>query len=341
MESDQLAILVRAIARLQANDTPDANLVSALATLILRPPPPALVDRERRARFTVAPRIERAAAAVVEVAVDAVPSPAQSPTAPPGRQVSSSASRQDDGRLIARPSSLELIEERADLAAPRRAATGDKAPAPHRTAEPVGPESPLESLFPPGRVRGILRELTTVTSASGLPDVAVAIALMARAIPIARLPRKLITTLCHSIQLLFDAGPAMLPFARDKQQLAATMLRLFGRDRLRVADFIGSPLHRVRAQRQVRWDGLRWPVRGSAIVVVSDLGVGGGNSVTDADEWWRFAGEADARGLRSIALIPYERDRWPQAAAAFETALTWDLDTGVQALRRGARRPNR
>ena len=339
MESDHLATLVRAIARLQVGDVPDADLVDALATLISRPAP-APAARERRPPFTLPARTGRAAGGG-DAEVPSAPSPQRPRTAPPDRRVADSVSRRDDGRLIARPSNLEVIDDRADLAAPRRAETSDTNPADYRATAPVGPESPLESLFPPGRVRGILRELTTVTSASGPPDIAAAIELMARATPIELLPRKQVTTLCHSIQLLFDAGPAMLPFARDKQQLSATTLRLFGRDRVRVADFISSPLQRVRAQRQVRWDDLRWPARGSALVVVSDLGIGAGTSETHADEWRHFVEQADSRGLRSIVLIPYERDRWPTAAAAFGTALTWDLDTGVQALHRRARQRRR
>jgi len=200
--------------------------------------------------------------------------------------------------------------------------------------------APLESLFPPVRVRGILRELVTLRSASGPLDVAAAIELMARAVPVDRLPRTSVSALGHSLLLFFDAGPAMLPFTRDKQQLAATSLRLFGRDRVRVADFISTPLHRVRPQRQVRWEELRWPTRGSAVVVVTDLGIGGGQTETrrHADDWRRFVEETHTRQLRSVALIPYARDRWPPTADAFGTALTWDLDTGVQALYKNARR---
>jgi hypothetical protein len=163
----------------------------------------------------------------------------------------------------------------------------------------------------------------------------------ARAEPADRLPRRLVSTLGHSVQLLFDAGPAMLPFARDKQQLAATATRLLGRDRVRVADFIGNPLQGVRAQRQVRWDDLRWPGRRSALVVVSDLGMGnsgGAEAQLHAHEWQRFIDEAHRRGLRSVVLIPYARERWPEAARGFGTALTWDLGTGVQALHKSARR---
>jgi len=166
-------------------------------------------------------------------------------------------------------------------------------------------------------------------------DVAAAVRRIARGDAIDRVPRRPLSSLGHTVQLLFDAGPLMVPFARDKQQLVATATRVLGRDRLRVADFIGTPLQGVRAQRQVRWEGLRWPDRRSAVVVVSDLGTGGERAETDhrAAEWLRFLHDAHLRGLRTFALIPYPADRWPQMAAAFSTSLTWDVETGVQALR--------
>jgi hypothetical protein len=119
--------------------------------------------------------------------------------------------------------------------------------------------------------------------------------------------------------------------------LLATATRVIGRDRLRAADFIGTPLAGVRAQRQVRWDAMRWPDRRSAVVVVSDLGIGGADIDLRSDLWARFSREAGARGLRTFALIPYPADRWPVAAATFGTPLTWDIATGVQALHRSRR----
>ena len=340
MAGDQLATLMRAVARLRTGRTVDIELVEALAAVIVTAAPSPTITRD--AKVAVAPQPSVAPSA--PAAKEAPPWPSQQVVRPQhdaeNRQSASRPSRQRDVSLVARPSSLLKIEERADLVAPHRTTRDERTAAKPSGGEPSGPAAPLESLFPPGRVRGILRELATLSSASGPPDIAVAIQLMARAMPIERLPRRCVSTLGHSLVLLFDAGPAMLPFTRDKQQLAATTVRLFGRDRVRVADFISTPLQGVRTQRQVRWDALRWPPRGSAVVVVSDLGLGGGDTEAErhADDWRRFVEDAHRRGLRTVVLLPYARERWPPAAAAFGTALAWDLDTGVQALYRSARR---
>jgi hypothetical protein len=239
-----------------------------------------------------------------------------------------------DEHLVAEPSMLRLLAERADLITPDRQAVGPaNVPSPS-AGEAGGPVAPLESLFAPGRVRGILREMSTLAHASGGLDIAAIVHLVARAQSFVRLPRLRITTLGHSVMWLFDAGPSMLPFTRDKQHLAATALRLLGRDRVRMADFIGHPLQAVRPQRQVQWGELHWPPRGSAVVAVGDLGIGSGESEQQATLWQQFIDECRRRRLRSVVLIPYERSRWPAVAGSFDSALTWDLATGVQWLRR-------
>ncbi|MFT3953312.1 MAG: hypothetical protein QM722_02555 [Piscinibacter sp.] len=338
MDHGQVATLVRALARLRSGAADDAALLDALAALTL-PAAAADLAATRRAGDAVPPRKPtRPASPAPDLAVSpgpaaAAPLPVEADAEPSARPRPRAAA---DGQLVAEPSALQLLVERADLITPERSPAGATAQAPAR-AEAANTSAPLESLFAAGRVRGILREMSTLASASGAPDIAAVVRRIARAEPITRLPRLRVSTLGHAVLWLFDAGPAMLPFASDKQQLAATATRLLGRDRVRIADFIGDPLQAVRAQRQVRWSALHWPPRGSALVVVSDLGLGGRESTLNAAAWRRFQQEARRRGLRSVLLIPYEQARWPDAAAGFDTTLAWDLASGVQALRRRRR----
>jgi hypothetical protein len=335
VNAEQIATLVRAVARLRIGDAGDTALIDALANLIEPAPStvPSMNKRpmadDRRPRDPMSSNV--AGAADLPRPPPAMPLPdaaTRLPARPPRER------KPAHDRLVAEPSVLERVTERADLSTPDRQAARVIADRPASAADAGGPVAPLESLFAPGRVRGILREMTTLTHAGGGPDIAAIVRLIARAQPPTRLPRLPVTTLGHSVQWLFDTGPSMLPFARDRQQLAATALRLLGRDRVRIADFIGHPLQAVRAQRQVQWGELRWPPRGSALVAVSDLGIGSRESPLLAPPWLEFIDECKRRRLRSVVLIPYEQARWPAVAAAFDTALTWDLDTGVQGLRR-------
>lgn len=342
MSTDHLAVLLRAVAALRPAGPLDPALLQALARLIAPRPaagaPVVAADARAPAPAPVAPSIAAATAVVAAagIVLGSLSAKATGVADRPGAAAPRPAVPAAD-TLAALAAVLEQVTERADLAAAQQApaALGDAAPG---TPEAPGPSAPVESLFAPRRVRAILRELTTQALPNGQVDIAAAVALIARAEPIDRLPQRLVSSLGHSVQLLFDSGPALLPFTQDRQQLAATAIRLLGEDRVRTADFLGDPARGVRAQGQVRWAPLHWPARHSTLVVVSDLGLGDGRAAVQAAGWRRFLDEAKQRGLRSVLLIPYAPVRWPAVARRFDTTLTWDLASGVQGLRRSARR---
>lgn len=344
MALGELSALIRAVARLHPSGEIDPELIQALSRLIA----PARVTA-RPARAASEPRLGGAT-----TSADTTPraARAQSPLdrSPPvsgaregdrdrpGR--GRSAERAEDDRLQAIESVLELIIEQADL-------LPDRQPGATHEAERGGAEPelrvasvPVEALFPPGRVRAVLREMATVPTPCGAPDLHKAVELIAHAKPILALPRALVGTLPHSIHWVFEAGPSMLPYVRDKQQLARTVTRLLGEDRVRLGDFIADPLKGVRPRGQVKWRSLHWPGARSALVVVSDLGIGGGETVDALAEsiWPMFLDQARQRGVSTVLLNPYGQDQWPDVASAFDIALTWDADTGVQSLRRTRRR---
>lgn len=335
MTLERLTTLLRAASRLRVENTSGEALVDALADLILREP----VDTSlRRVEISTGPPPPPSPSSFEGDRARSVAPATIRPVAPPQpKKTSHRRSSSSKRRPPAGPRSWLLqLAIRADLDVPRAVGVSQAAIAGAALESPA--QAPLESLFASGRVRAILRELATRRQRIGEVDIAAAVALMTRGEPIARVPRRLLSSLGHTVQLLFDSGPLMLPFARDKQQLLASATRVIGRDRLRAADFVGTPLDGIRAQRQVRWDAMRWPDRRSAVIVVSDLGCGvEGEAGLRFDAWMRFGHEAAARGLRTFVLIPYPRDRWPDASAAFGTALTWDIATGVQALRRSRR----
>jgi hypothetical protein len=336
---EQLTVLLRAASRLRVDGEPDGALVEALVEALSR----LILPQGSEGLPVKAAVVAEPSPLVISPGgriVGLGPSqPTRVPPAPPApdqpRAQAPASRRRKRAGLRGRRSWLELLKERADLDVPSRPGVGVTPAA--MTATEAPQQAPLESLFAAGRVRAILRELATRRQRTGDVDVTAAVALIARGEPIARLPRRLLSSLGHTVQMLFDGGPSMLPFARDKQQLLASATRVIGRDRLRAADFIGTPLDGIRAQRQVRWDAMRWPDRRSAVVVVSDLGIGDADVDLRSETWTRFCREAETRGLRTFALIPYPRDRWPAAATAFGTPLTWDIATGVQALHRSRR----
>ena len=345
MDHAQLAALLRALAHLHPHPhprpagPPDLALVAALAALMGRSSSAQVRAGDNAADPTplpvqAAPHVHVTTAPVVLPPLK--PQPGAAARLPASAVSAGAHPNASDTGLVAQPSTLALLAGPADLATTRQGQVAGANTQPGGS-EPAGPAAPLESLFAPGRVRAILRGLATLDTASGALDIAAAVALIARGEPIRVLPQRLISTLGHTVQLLFDAGPAMLPFSRDQSQLAASASRLLGRDRVRVADFIGDPGQGVRVQHQVRWAPLQWPGRRSAVLVVSDLGLGSGQAATLASAWQGFVDAAHQQGLRSVLLIPYPPARWPAVAHAFGTTLSWDLASGVQALRRSQR----
>jgi hypothetical protein len=244
-----------------------------------------------------------------------------------------------DNRLVAIKSLLQLITEHADLVPEQRDSTPQRRDRATVESDLRGLPVPVEALFPAGRVRAILREMATVPVPSGRPDMDAAVQWIAAGKPIREMPQFLVTALPHAIHWLFEAGPSMLPFARDKQQLARTATRLLGQDRVRIADFLADPRKGTRPRGQVKWRPLHWPGRQSAVVIVSDLGIGDDQMIDARAQgiWWSFTEEAAQRGVSTVLLNPYEHQRWPPVTGAFDLALTWDAGARVQALRRTRR----
>src|SRR5215204_402028 len=129
MAGDQLTTLMRAVAGLRIGDGIDIELVDALKALIAPGPPPTPAGRDVKGPADAQPRIARPAEAANE-SVASPPQPAARPQhEPAGQPATSRPSQKRDTNLIARPSSLEKIEERADLVAPQRTTTYEKAAA--------------------------------------------------------------------------------------------------------------------------------------------------------------------------------------------------------------------
>jgi hypothetical protein len=338
MDTAQLSTLIRAVARLRtSHEAIDETLVADLARLIsggtVAAADAPAVSRQAPARHDLLD----ASADTSDLTTKDVTSKRSDYRGDDTGGAGRHAARGSDERLQAWPALLRPVTARADLdtSHPTPATSAPAAPSPLADATPHA--APLESLFAARRVRGILREMAARQTESGRIDIQAVVRTLARAQWPARLPRQRVTRVGQAIHLMFDAGPDMLPFAADKQQLASVALRILGRDRLRVFDFIGTPRSGVRAQRQVRWSELAWPGRGSTIVVVSDFGIGGDDVHAYEADWFSLRDEALRRGVRCVALLPYGRDRWPEVAGRFDAALSWDLDVGVQRLRRSRR----
>ena len=130
--------------------------------------------------------------------------------------------------------------------------------------------------------------------------------------PMRVLPRTSRPTLARGVLVLADGGEGLRPFTTDCDQLLDGLQRVLGRDLVAEAWFSDDPLLDRAADGSPRsWS---WPAPGTPVLLVSDLGLGGGVRRHRWPRWENLvalAGQLAAQGSPVAALVPYGSTRWP------------------------------
>jgi hypothetical protein len=192
---------------------------------------------------------------------------------------------------------------------------------------------PIEPLFLPRWIRGIVAAALSAELPDGPPDVERAVDAAARLEPITDVPRRPLRTLRLGVQLLVDRSSRMTPFARDQSWLELTLHRILGENRVEVLSFTTTPLEP---------DGgtYRRPPPGTPVLLLTDLGIGRpllDPGWTEPDEWLRFARAVRRADCRLTAFVPYPPARWPAQLARELTIIRWDRSTSAATIRGRAR----
>jgi hypothetical protein len=203
-------------------------------------------------------------------------------------------------------------------------------------AEPAPPYQPL---LQPRQAPALLATLCATARPTGRIDIGVAVGWLARRRPMRRLPRRDRPTLARGVQVLADAGDGLKPFARDREEIMATLGRLIGEGLVAGGWFLDDPVHGV----GFGGDLLPYepPAPGTPVLLLTDLGIGGG---TARRRWPRrehlltLASDLAARGSPVSALVPYPPDRWPAGLNRGIGLVFWDRSTNVSDVRRARRR---
>ncbi|RKG97358.1 hypothetical protein D7X32_32910 [Corallococcus carmarthensis] len=206
--------------------------------------------------------------------------------------------------------------------------------------------TPLEvpPLIEPRRRRALLSTALATDAPEGRPLMEPLVRAIARAQVLTTLPRRSRPTLRRGVQLLVDVGEGMIPFDSDVRSMVEGVRRCAGESKTTVLSFTGSPQWGVTSA-----DGERrpWspPLRGTPLLLLTDLGLGGPPTAHRAyeAEWLRFAAAARHAGCPLIAWVPYPPQRWPRALQRKLVLLHWDGATRASAIRhrRTAQRPER
>lgn len=191
------------------------------------------------------------------------------------------------------------------------------------------PEAPSLSrpLFPIRQSRALLSAALATWDEDGSPDIPRIIEILANGQPIRSLPQRTAPTLRRGCQVLVDYALSMAPFRLDVEHLITQIQAVAAKDRVEVRDFTGCPLRSGRtpaANEPTTW---KPPARGTPILLLTDLGMGGPPSSEErasVGEWLEFAQAAQTSGCPVVALVPYAPSRWPRAFSGRMTVIHWD-----------------
>ena len=297
------ADLITAVAELAPDDPQRARDIAVLLGLrsapaqAARPPEPVVPPPEPAGNTTAARYPADYAAAGYRAAADVVPSQLI-PLAEGGQ---------------AAEGERWLLEVEALGAPPPGEAPGALAVAP---------------LFQPRWMVGIIFA-ALATDVPGRPDLARAVAVIARGRSLGAMPLLPRPSLRRGAQVLVDLGAGMEPFRDDQESFVAELRRALGAGRVEVLHFADCPSRDVVAPGAAEWTAYRAPLGGVPVVLLTDLGLGSATGEARPVEWRAFLDGIRAEGSPCIAFVPYPPERVPRLLHTATLVVRWDDETVI------------
>jgi hypothetical protein len=192
---------------------------------------------------------------------------------------------------------------------------------------------PVEPLFEPRWTVGIVFA-ALATDVPGRPDVARAVAVLARGGALDRMPSLPRPSLRRGAQVLIDLGAGMEPFREDQESFVADLRRALGDERVEVLHFADCPSRGAGAPGATGWTAYRPPQGGVPVVFLTDLGLGSTAGEARPREWRAFLDDIHAEGSPCIAFVPYPRARVPRMLRSAVLVVRWDRPTTAGWVRR-------
>lgn len=192
---------------------------------------------------------------------------------------------------------------------------------------PSPPLSPWSRLWP------VLHRGLRSQTPSRDPDLPKLVRLWSRGEVAARMPRLPRPAWAQRIAVWVDRSPRLVPFFSDQALVYQRLLRICGRSALTVR--VLSPLDQatVVAQRSDHAAGQALDAC-QTVLVLGDLGAYG--SMAEQDAWRRTQQRLARGGVRSMALLPVPRARWPQQLSRSWSAASWERGRTAQLAVAGA-----
>jgi hypothetical protein len=230
-----------------------------------------------------------------------------------------------------------------DVMRPQRAQTADWV----QRVRPLDPDSeaidvspqPAEPLFPLDGERMLLTSMLLRSARRRDIDLARLLQLMGNLEVLSKLPLRRRFSARGNIQVLLDQSRRMDPFAQDQRHIVKALYRLLPDERLQVLRCQSWPPDN--AKRLPRRFNYRYPPRGTLVLLISDLGQGGGlfaPHVPEPEQWVDFARRLAARGCGLLALAPVSPDRIDSYLSRHLAIIPWDRRFSIAAVRARYRR---
>jgi hypothetical protein len=195
------------------------------------------------------------------------------------------------------------------------------------------PPSRVAPLFPPASQRALLISMLSKLAPGREIDVSRLVDRVASREVFSKLPLRRRLSTSGGVQVLLDVSDRMEPFAQDQSQLIESLRRQIPENRLEVLHCDGAPPDRARQAKH----GYRYPPRGTLVLLVGDVGQGGGPFSPRSPKpelWVAFAHRLAVQGCEFLVLAPLSPDQIDRATADRIEIIPWDRRFSGAAVRR-------
>ena len=203
-------------------------------------------------------------------------------------------------------------------------------------SRPQGPSEEPSFNPNPQWTRAMISTMARIRTRNGPPEIDSLVAAAAERQPMLSLALSISET-ASGADVLLDMGEHMAMFSREQARLVQTMRRVLGRGMVSTFRFVGSPVRGVLGQSTSGFEVYRPARQGWPVIVLTDLGIGGGAAAASSSEWLEFSRLVRAGGCHLLALVPYPAARSSADLASSMHIIEWGRATSVRTIKAALR----
>jgi hypothetical protein len=182
----------------------------------------------------------------------------------------------------------------------------------------------------------MISTLARIRTRNGPPEIDALVAAAAERQPMHSLAFSISETAAGA-DVLLDIGEPMAAFSREQTRLVQMMRRVLGRGMVSTFRFLGSPMHGVSGDAHSGFEAYHPARPGWPVIVLTDLGIGGGAAAAPSSDWLEFSRLVRSGGCHLLALVPYPPSRAPADLASSMHIIQWGRATSVRTIKSALR----